>query len=161
MRMPRFLRAAGIRRLAAVAADAFGCAPGRISDVDSFASFTAVQAEAALRGHHDTSEIERKLYRGARGLGSRLRFWLGVRGLRRAMAVARAVYRIIDIDFRGEARGSFQVTRCRFSSCYAPDVCRLMGSLDRGLLAGLTGGARMTFTRRITEGACCCEGVVR
>jgi len=77
------------------------------------------------------------------------------------MSVARKVYRIIDMDFQGDAGGSFQVAKCRFSSCYSPGACGLMGSLDSGLLAGLTGGAGMTFTRRITEGAPQCQGVVR
>jgi hypothetical protein len=161
MTLPRFLRAACIRRLADVTAAAFGCAPARISDLDSFASFTTSQAEAALRSGQDTAGIERGLFLGARRVGNRLRFWLRVRSMRRAMSVARALYRLIDIEFHGESCGSFEVSRCRFSSCYSPAVCGLIGSLDRGLLAGLTGGARMTFTRRITEGASSCAGAVR
>jgi len=93
-------------------------------------------------------------------LGRRLRFWLGIRTMRKAMSVARALYRVMEIDFQGDGAGRFAVSRCRFSSCYSPAACKLISSLDRGLLDGLTGGARMAFTQRITEGAAYCGGEV-
>jgi hypothetical protein len=157
---PWLLRAACIMRLAKVTQEAFGCRPRKVSGLDSFASLTVRQAEAALHAGGETSKIEEKLSRGALHLGRRIRFWLGIHGRGESLAVARALYRILEIDFRANADGRFTVPRCRFSSCYSPAVCRLISSLDCGLLAGLTGGARMVFTRRITEGAAACAGEI-
>ncbi len=78
-----------------------------------------------------------------------------------AAHVARALYRVIGVDFRVGAAGGFVVKSCLFSSRYTPAACRLISSLDAGLLAGLTGGARMVFTQRITEGAAVCRGELR
>jgi hypothetical protein len=48
------------------------------------------------------------------------------------------------------------VAGCRFATTYSPDVCRVMSASDAGLLAGLTGGGRLTFTERISAGAPAC-----
>ncbi len=158
---PALLGRACVGRLAMVTAEAFRSAPRKVSDLDCLVSFTAEQAEAALRAGCGTAEIEERLLSGARRLGRSIRFWLGIRDAGAAMAVARTVYGMLSIDFRADAAGRFTVSRCRFSSCYTPAVCRLISSIDRGLVSGLTNGARMTFTRRITEGSPVCAGEVR
>ena len=152
---PRIFRAAGIRLLARIAADAFGSPPPQRSTLDNFASFTAEHAATATR------ESAERLFSSACALGSRLRAWLGVRTMAEAADVARALYRMIGVDFRVEGAGGFVVESCFFSSRYTPGTCRLISSLDAGLLAGLTGGERMVFTQRITEGAAVCRGELR
>jgi hypothetical protein len=72
------------------------------------------------------------------------------------MVAARAAYRVLGIDLRGSATGEVVVARCAFARVYAPEVCAVMSSLDAGLFAGLTGGRRLTFTQRISEGAPAC-----
>ena len=73
------------------------------------------------------------------------------------MALGRLVYAAIRIDFRGTELGDVTVNRCFFSSFYSAQVCQVISSLDAGLLAGLTGGAQLTFSERITEGADRCR----
>ena len=158
---PGFLRAACIKRIAKLTAEAFGSAPRKVSSLDHFAALTVGLAENALRPGAETAKIEERLSLGAQRLGRKVRSWLGITSMEEAMAVARALYGILEIDFRADAAGRFAVARCRFSSCYSPAVCRLISSVDQGLVAGLTGGARMTFTRRITEGAAFCAGEVQ
>ena len=159
--MPGFLRAACIQRLARLTSAAFGLDPRRIRRLDRYAAFTAEQAEAAMNAGTGTRDIEGRLFGRARELGSRLRFWLGVRKDDEAMAVARALYRVIGVDFEAGDSGRFAVSRCFFSSCYSASACRLISSLDAGLLCGLSGRREMVFTRRMTEGARLCEGVIR
>ena len=65
-------------------------------------------------------------------------------------------YQVIGIDFAGTADGRVRIARCGFAAAYSPAVCRLIGALDAGLLAGLSGGDRLAFSQRITEGAPCC-----
>ena len=77
------------------------------------------------------------------------------------MAAARVVYGLLDIDLRGTPDGEITVRRCAFSDSYSPEVCRLVSALDTGLLAGLSGGDRLEFTQRITEGGPCCLARLR
>jgi hypothetical protein len=76
------------------------------------------------------------------------------------MVAARAVYRVLDIDLRGSPAGEVVVARCSFARIYSPEVCALMSSLDSGLFAGLTGGRRLTFSLRLTEGAPACAATL-
>ena len=148
--------------------------------LDQYAAFTRAQAEIAMEDSARTANVQQRLYTNALSLGGRLRSLLGVRGMPEALDAARTLYRLIGVDFRGAAAGTaaartaavvtaaagaapvrgqdgagcdsacFSVSRCSFSRHYPPEVCRLISSLDAGLLAGLTGGSKMTFTERIT-----------
>jgi hypothetical protein len=125
-----------------------------------YALFTRDRAGEALARGGDLSALERRLYRAAAGLGRRYRVRLGLRSAAEAMAAARLIYRGLGIDFRGTAGGEVTVRRCAFSTVYSPAVCRLVSALDRGLLAGLSGGGDLRFSQRITEGAACCRAVL-
>jgi hypothetical protein len=56
--------------------------------------------------------------------------------------------------------GDVMVVRCAFARVYGPDVCRLMSSMDSGLIAGLTDAGGLHFTGRITEGASACRALL-
>ena len=71
------------------------------------------------------------------------------------------MYGLLDIDFRGNGRGELTVRRCAFSEVYSAEVCRLVSALDTGLLAGRSGGDRLEFSQRITEGAPTCLARLR
>jgi hypothetical protein len=68
---------------------------------------------------------------------------------------------MIGIDLRAHPSGHVVVSRCAFASSYSPQVCRLMSSLDAGLVAGLTRGGRLTFSERLTEGRPRCIARIR
>jgi hypothetical protein len=174
--MPGLLKKAFLRRLFRLTAEAFGAAaPAHHGSVtallDRYAAFTRGQAEMAMRDSARAAEAPGRLFESAFRLGSRLRALLKVRRMQEAMDVAKTLYRLIGVDFCGMATCSadratagaacFTVSRCFFSTRYPPAVCRLISSLDAGLLAGLTGGGEMTFTERITEGAAACKGVIQ
>ena len=177
--IPRLLRKVFLMRLFRLTAGAFGAPAPRVRGtpaqiLDSYSAFTKEQAERVMQDSSRVAEVQRGLFAHASSLGARLRSSLGVSSTGEAMEVARALYRLIDVDFSGTAApGScdagcasgtsacFTVSRCSFSACYPPAVCRLISSLDAGLLAGLTRGGKMIFTQRITEGASACKGVVQ
>jgi hypothetical protein len=165
--VPAIARRAALRELFATTAAAFGCPVPPLDGLDAdallrrYAQFTRDQAEAALRGGRDLPALQDRLERGARVLGARLRAGLRVRTAEDAMAAARMVYGLLDIDLRGTRDGEITVRRCAFSDLYSVEVCRLVGALDSGLLAGLSGGDRLEFTQRITEGAPCCLARLR
>jgi hypothetical protein len=160
--VPAIARRAALRELFATTAAGFGCPVPPLGGLDAdrllgrYAEFTRDQAEAALRDGRDLPELQDRLQHGARGLGARLRAGLRLRTTEDAMAAARVVYGLLDIDLRGNRDGVITVRRCPFSDIYSADVCRLVGGLDSGLLAGLSGADRLEFTQRITEGAPCC-----
>jgi predicted ArsR family transcriptional regulator len=160
--VPAVARRAALRALFATTAAGFGCPVPPLGGLDAdailrrYALFTSEQAEAALRDGRDLPALQDRLERGARALGARLRTGLHLRTTEDAMAAARVVYGLTDIDFRGTGHGEITVRRCPFSEVYSAEVCRLISALDAGLLAGLSGGDRLEFTQRITEGAPCC-----
>jgi hypothetical protein len=165
--VPAVARRAALRALFATTAAGFGCPTPPIGGLDAaallrrYAVFTRDQAEAALREGRDLPALQDRLERGARVLGARLRAGLRLRTTEDAMAAARVVYGLLGIDLCGTRDGEITVRRCAFSDIYRAEVCRLVGALDTGLLAGLSGGDRLEFTQRITEGAPCCLARLR
>ena len=160
--VPGPLRRAALRRLLAMTARAFDRpAPpvtglGERELLATFTRCTAGWSEEALSTGRDLRAIQDRLQAGAAGLGAALRRWLRLSGRRDVMDAARVVYRLLDIDFTGVPDGRVTIRHCSFSRAYSPAVCRVMSALDAGLLAGLSGGDRLRFTARITEGAPTC-----
>jgi hypothetical protein len=161
--LPLGARRREIERLFARTAAAFGSpvpppgtrsARGRLGE---YAVFTKDNAEEALDGSRDLAALDSHLFGAALALGNGYRLRLKVRGTRDAMAAARLIYRALGIDFRGSAEGTVMIRRCAFAAVYTPRVCVLLSAMDRGLLAGLSGGGMLEFRHRITEGAGCCE----
>jgi hypothetical protein len=160
--VPASIRRNALEQLFRVTADAFGCgAPSTAGmrhheRLQRYAAFTKDRAEAAILDGRDQCILADRLWRSAYGLGITLRRRLRIRTTEEALAAARIVYRILDIDFRANGRGDIVIERCSFSAVYSPEICRIVSSLDAGLLAGLTDGGRLTFSRRITEGSTRC-----
>jgi hypothetical protein len=155
----------------------------------SYARFTAAQANQALclSGCHaervfhsrsiaandqrsisvwespsgDLSEIQRRLYDGAYRIGCDLRRTFRITNTVDALAAARVLYRALGIDLTATPAGEITVHRCFFSEFYSIQVCQLIASLDEGLFAGLSGGGRLAFNQRITEGRECCKASLR
>ena len=162
LHVPAPVRRAALRELFTATADAFGAQAPALAGLGEdellrrYAEFTRDQAEAAIAGGRDLGQIGLRLHAAARTIGERLRTRLRLATTTDAMAAARVVYRLLRIDFAGTGDGDVTIRRCSFSDVYSARVCRLVGALDAGLLAGLSGGGRLEFSRRITEGAPCC-----
>jgi hypothetical protein len=163
---PDVVRQAALAQLLGAAAEAFRCDAPPLRGLPyeerlrRFALFTRDQVVGAhgrspLPGR-DLETVQQRLYDNAYRLGRRTGRLLGVRGVRDAMAVGRVLYRILDIDFRGDAAGNVLISRCYFSDFYSGAVCRVMSAMDWGLLAGLAGGGQLAFSSRITEGEPSC-----
>lgn len=151
-----------IERLFEATAEAFDCPvpPARLRSAGGrlreYARFTREHALRALEDDTRPPAIERRLFRGAFLIGSRLRRLLKVRNLDDARQAARLVYRGLGIDFRAGVDGTVLVRRCGFAASYSSGVCALMSAMDRGLLAGLAYYRELRFNARITEGEPAC-----
>lgn len=125
-----------------------------------YAAFTNERAQTALDGGADTEVLSNRLRREAEKMGRSLRQRLRIRRPGEFRTALRLIYRALGIDLQISAQGEVKICSCYFSGFYSAPVCRLMSALDDGLVQGLSGGGRLRFTRRLTEGASCCRAVV-
>jgi len=125
-----------------------------------YAVFTRAEVERALAEGPDVETVKERLKKDAMALGRSLRGRLGIRTPKEARDGLAVLYSAIEIDFQSDATGGVTIPRCFFSRHYTPAVCRVVSALDEGLAAGFTGGGRLRFTQRITEGSACCRAVL-
>ncbi len=168
LRLARLYLPAGLQKrklaeLVRLTARAFDTAPPSLEGLSLgemrrlYAGFSREMAERALSDPSGATAVRRRLFDEALRLGRDMRRELGVSTPREVMAAARVLYRGLDIDLEGSPAGEIVVRRCSFSRHYPAEVCRLMSSLDAGVLAGLAGGGELEFSERLTEGASRCR----
>jgi len=152
-----------LRELYLATARAFDKAPpdlGGLSHaalLESYADFTRTETERVLQDPELAARAEDRLYARARALGERLRRAFRLRTTREVLTTSKILYSAIGIDFEGSEPGEVTIRRCFFSRFYTPDICRVMSSADAGVAAGLSGGGRLAFSGRITEGGEVCR----
>ena len=163
---PTFLKKRELKRLFEIVGSAFGTMVPPTKDLsyrDSlalFAEFSAMEAGKVLERDVDVEFIRSQLYKGAFELGESFRRKWRVSGMSEVMDVGRMLYKFLGIEFIGTPEGSIAITRCLFANYYSADTCRLISSLDEGMMAGLSGGGMLTFSGRITEGFHSCTANV-
>jgi hypothetical protein len=159
--VPGFVRKRQLERLFKATSAAFGCAAPSTAGLSCdetlklYAHFTRQQADQSIRQGREL-ETQARLFQNALNIGQQLKRDFRV-SQPEVMRMAALVYRLLKIDFRGADDGCIVIKRCFFSVYYTGQVCRLISSLDEGLLVGLAGGGRLGFSRRITEGAEYCR----
>ena len=124
--------------------------------LESYAAFTKHEADRVLPDPGRAALVEERLYRETRVLGDHLRRALRLRTPGEIMVASKILYAALGIDFEGREPGEVTIRRCYFSRFYTAGICRLMSSADAGVAAGLSGGGRLAFSQRITEGAAVC-----
>ena len=158
--VPGFVRKGQLEMLFKATAQAFrSAAPPTVGlsyddTLKLYAQFTREQADNAIRQRKEL-ETRRRLFQNALGIGQQLKLDFNVRNTD-VMRMAALIYRMLNIDFQGGPDGRIIIKRCFFSSYYTGQICRLISSLDEGLLVGLAGKGELIFSRRITEEDECC-----
>lgn len=161
---PEYIKKMALAQLFKFTAAAFEVDAPSIAGLDSqdrlasYARFAQTQAEQRLRDGLEIEALEQRLYQNALEMGCLQRRWFRLGSMQDLMSTGRVLYRMLQIDFQGDAQGEVVIKRCYFSRFYSCEVCRLMSSMDRGLFAGLSNGGELSFTARITEGQPCCRG---
>jgi hypothetical protein len=161
--LPAFIRKEILAELFEATADAFEC-PVPAHDhlsydacLRTYALFTREQAEKALQAGRDIPAIKTQLYQNAYPLSAKLRKWFGVDSMEEMMELGQILYRAIGVEIQGNTQGNVTVKRCYFSQFYSGAVCDLISALDDGVFSGLSGGGRLAFSQRLTEGWECCR----
>ncbi|MCX7787821.1 MAG: hypothetical protein N2442_09000 [Spirochaetes bacterium] len=152
-----------LRELFELTADAFQCelpplrSFGYEECLQEYARFSAINAGEVLTRPAEIESIKSRLYRNAFQMGESLRKSLGIKKMNDLLWVSKILYRILRIQCTTNQQGEWIIKKCFFSSYYSPGVCRILSSLDEGMAAGLSGGGRLTFHERITDGEPCCR----
>lgn len=161
--LPAFICEEILAELLAATADAFACPAPSLGQhsydkrLRAYAMFTREQAEKALQSGHDATALKIRLYQNAYPLGEKLRNWFIVKTIAEAMELSQILYQAIGVEITGDTQGDVTVKRCYFSQFYSSPVCDLISALDDGIFSGLSGGGRLAFSERITEGRACCK----
>lgn len=160
---PGFLKKRELQKLFGIVASAFGGVVPLTTDLSYpeslavFAHFTATETEKAMERHADIESIQSQLYRGAFEFGTNIRKQWRISDTPRMMEVGRMLYGFLGIKFHGTSEGLVEITKCLFSDFYSAETCRVISSLDGGMIAGLSAGGTLVFSRRITEGFHSCR----
>ena len=161
--LPVFIREEILTELFEATANAFECqAPAHHhlsydECLQTYALFTREQADKALKAGYDIPAIKTQLYQNAYPLGRKLRKWFAVDTMEEVMELGGILYRAIGVEIQGDTRGDVTVKHCYFSQFYSGPICDLISALDDGVFSGLSGGGRLLFSQRITEGGECCR----
>jgi len=161
--IPSFIKKKKLEQLFDIVANAFGKPIPSLKGLSykerlkAFALYTSKEAEKRIQAGQDPEGIKKRLFKNASILGQRLRKDLGIRSTREVMEMSSILYQILGIDFEGDASGEVTIKKCFFSDYYSPQVCQIISSLDEGVAAGLSGGGKLSFSGRITEGKDCCK----
>jgi hypothetical protein len=160
--IPDFLKRRKLAMLFGATADAFRVDPPSTRGLSYddclklYADFTREQADQSMQ-RGDEPDVQGRLFQNACRIGLQFRTDFGIRTAEEVMRMGAIIYRSLKIDFEGDPQGDITIKRCFFSDYYPGPVCRLISSLDGGLLSGLSGSGRLTFSGRITEGNDCCR----
>jgi hypothetical protein len=160
--LPQFIRKRNLEMLFAATADAFRVIPpstrGLTYDkaLKLYARFTQIQAEKSLE-KGDVREVQSCLFDNAHRIGQLTKENFNVNTVEEAIRTGAVIYKMLKIDFHGKSPRDIVIRRCFFSDYYSSKVCQLVSSLDIGLFAGLSGGGKLSFAQRITEGNECCR----
>jgi hypothetical protein len=163
---PVVLRRRELEQLVHLTAAAFGAAApdGRWLSfrqrLEQYARFTNAQALKSVQGG-DLAGRREALFQSGLAMGKRLRKLCRAATRNDAQEAMRLVYGCIGIDVRFHGPDTLRVHRCFFSDFYTPETCAVISALDDGVFAGLSGGGRLTFTGRITEGLKNCTAETR
>ncbi|MCM1566159.1 MAG: L-2-amino-thiazoline-4-carboxylic acid hydrolase [Dehalobacter sp.] len=164
LRMPEFIKKKKLNELFRLTADAFRCELPELKGLSfaeclsEYAIFTKEQAESYLQSGRPPEELKQRLYQNSYIFGQGLRRSLHIITWEEAVTVLTVIYKLMGIDFQYDRQGEFIIKQCFFSKYYSGEVCKLISSLDEGLAAGVSGGGRLCFKQRITEGGSCCKG---
>jgi hypothetical protein len=162
--IPEFIKKKKLNELFCLTADAFQSELPELRKLSfaeylsKYALFTREQAERYLQSGCPLEEVKDRLYQNSYIFGQNLRKSLHIITWEEAVTVLKVIYKLIGIDFQYDRQGEIIIKQCFFSKYYSGRVCKLISSLDEGMASGLSGGGRLCFNQRITEGGSCCKG---
>jgi len=115
--------------------------------------YAAFTGKCMKYGKADPKKLREEAYR----TGNLIRRITGFRESRDIERLVFYLYSNLQISMSGHIPGEIVVSRCYFGRFYSPEQCALMSFVDEGIIAGISGGGRLEFAERITEGCGRCR----
>jgi hypothetical protein len=117
-------------------------------------------------GHDKAVEVGREaLFKVGVSIGEDSRKRLGVGdNIEDLLMAARVMYGVLGISFTVKEEGGdhrIEVHRCALSKHYTELTCKVMSTVDEGVVRGLNPRASMSFERKITSGFPTCTACIR
>ncbi len=165
--LPEYIKRKKLQELFLLTANAFDVPMPKLKRVSyqeylrEYAVFTRKQAKRCINEGACVLAVKKKLYYSAYQLGLKLRKELRIVTNKEAFLALKVIYQMLGIQFVYCKKGEFLINGCFFSDYYDGEVCRLIESLDQGLVAGLFHGGKLAFRYRMTEGKENCIGSIR
>jgi len=163
---PEALKKREIGRLFRVTAAAFGSpVPALVGHsfdqcLLEYARFTRTESLKLCTPGAGCEDACKRLFSGGESLGARIRRMCMISSLEEAVCAMSVLYGTIGIRAGANGESGMEVARCYFASVYSPEICSIMSSLDDGIFAGLSGGGRLRFGKRITDCSDCCSAEI-
>jgi hypothetical protein len=163
--IPAFLKKRELKKLFKLTAETFECDVPSIlrltfeESLSAYAQFTRDVVERNIGSADTLQKIQDRLFQGAYEIGETYRRRFRITGMNDALEISKVLYRIIGIDLESTAPGMITIRSCFFSKYYSSSTCRVISYIDAGMLAGLSDGGTLSFSRRITEGFDCCQAL--
>ena len=164
--LPSRVKKKKLQELLDITAEAFQISPPHLGKsrfdelLELYALLTSKMAQRYSESEEEVKQVKERLHDGAVRIGERFREELKIRTRKDSMAAAGLLYRAIGIDFRYDESGGVTIRQCYFSEFYSCEVCWIISSLDEGIIEGLSGGGRLSFFSRMTEGNKMCVGAI-
>lgn len=105
--------------------------------------------------------LRKAMYTKAYAVGRLLGKLPGISNDAARTRLIKQLYLNIEIRIEGDLPGEICIPRCSFSHFYTPRMCAVMSGMDAGIICGICGGGKLTFSRRLTEGFPACKAVYR
>jgi len=162
-RLPSFIKKRELNKLFQLTALAFGNEIPSLNGLSydeilaKYAQFTKTSVDQCIARGDNIREIQDRLFHQACEYGKMWREKFDISDMNDVMKAGKILYRAIGIEFMGTESGAIRIGSCFFSQFYSPSTCQAVGSLDAGIMAGLSGGSILSFSRRITEGFSFCK----
>jgi translation initiation factor 2 beta subunit (eIF-2beta)/eIF-5 len=161
--IPSFMKKQKLAELVSLTAQAFG---SQIPDLKNhnyeaclqqYALFTRAETERIIDDPIKRESIKKQLFKNAYQLGVKLRRDFRIKSIDESLTLSRILYRLIEIDFQSNFNGKIIIKKCFFSNWYTAEICDFISALDEGILTGISGGGKLSFSQRITDGKDCCK----
>lgn len=162
--IPGSIKRNKLKDLFQLTADAFGCpVPNDLKNLsymdllNTYANFAHEKARLAVVQNRQIAALRERLFKNAFELGQKIRKDLQINSMQELMDASKILYRMLGIAFDGNIKGEIMIRRCFFSRFFSEEDCKIISSLDEGIAAGLSGGGKLVFSQRITEGKPSCR----
>lgn len=163
--VPSFIKTARIKELFITTAAAFEVALPDLYGIkypallEEYVHFAKNESDKILNNEQRTAEIRSRLYKSAVETGLLLKDELRIKNFEEVLVASRIFYRILGIEFSGDAGGKITISQCLFSRYFSAKHCALFSALDEGVAEGLSNG-QLRFTQRITDNKECCKAII-